>query len=83
MFKNKVLCSCNRCRTSLNTVYIEENVGGGLYVSQSLQRYTQVWLKRIDNIHVQDDVVHGYVVRFTKPRTYASDVEHTSLNQLR
>ena len=41
-----------------------------------------MWLKRIGNVLVQDDVAHGYVVRFTKPRTYASDVEHTSLESL-
>ena len=42
-----------------------------------------MWLKRIGNVLVQDDdVVHGYVVRFTKPRTYASDVEHTSLESV-
>ena len=73
---------------SLNTVYIEENVGGGLYVSRSTQSahsYTQVWLKRIGmrhNVLVQDDVVHGYVFRFTKPRTFVGVVAHTLLESV-
>ena len=68
----------------LNTVYIAENIGGGLRVSRFSQSYsyTKVWLKRISighNFLVQDDLVHGYVFRLTKQRTYVGDVTYTSL----
>ena len=72
----------------MNTVYIDENVGGGLYVSRSTQSahsYTQVSLKRIGirhNVLVQDDVLHGYVFRFTKPRTFVGVVAHTFLESV-
>ena len=72
----------------LNTVYITENIGGGLCISrftQSLHSFTEVWLKRIgirQNFLVQDDLVHGYVFRLTKQRTYVGDVAYTSLESV-
>ena len=72
----------------LNTVYITENIGGGLCISrftQSLHSFTKVWLKRIGirhNFLVQDDLVHGYVFWLTKQRTYVGDVAYTSLESV-
>ena len=72
----------------MNTVYIAENIGGGLYVSHSTHSphsYTEVQLKRIGirhNFLVQDDLVYGHVFRFTKLRTYAGDVAYTSLESV-